>query len=278
MAIQTFVKNATTLGATGWSAAGIADDATLIIGTGSSTIDTALDQSATTTAGIDYLHILRGFTGHLGSPSDPAILEFQTAHTADINFVYKAGGGSASLDVAAITCTSVECDANGTLNLVGSGTITNLYVRSGTVIISGGVTVTNIYVFGGVVTLRDGAGTAPTLIECNAGSIVSYRAPTTITMQGTNASAMVEKPGGSITTANVTVGRLTLLASDIATINGGHLGILDVGNVIEDVAVGATANNREGGFQIVGRDNPQVTYTDDSLPVGGGDSGGGPGL
>ena len=163
-----------------------------------------------------------------------------------------------------------------TTNTTGTGTITNLYVRSGTVVISGGVTVTNIFMFGGLVTLRDGNGSAPTLIECNAGAIMSFRAPATITMQGTNALATVEKPGGSITTGNINVGRLNLRASDLATLNGGHLGIVDCDDVIEDVAVGASANNREGGFDFRGRDNPQVTYTDDPTPVGGGDSSGSP--
>src|SRR5690606_10271937 len=119
----------------------VADDATLVIGAGSQAIVADLDTSGSTTTGIDYLHILQGFSGALGSESvGPAIIEFDSTYTSKPNLLIQNG----DIRIAPVLTVTRADITGGRVIISGSGTITTLNVSGGEVIIQTGVTVTNL--------------------------------------------------------------------------------------------------------------------------------------
>ena len=150
MAVAYLNEGATSLAAANWSdATGFADNATLVIdkrfGSGSPlTSDT--NQSGLTT-GIDYLDILKGAVGQLGTGASPLRVDADTASGDGItNYgnvtLYFQGGGSGQIN-------NFSCGPNS-INHHVSDTITQVVVEGGSYTAEESAVITNFDAYGGV--------------------------------------------------------------------------------------------------------------------------------
>jgi hypothetical protein len=149
MAVAYLNEGATSLAAANWSdATGFADNATLVIdkkfGSGAP-LTASTDQSGLTT-GIDYLDILKGAQGQLGTGASPLQVDADTASGDGIvNYgnvtLYFRGGGSGQIN-------NFTCGA-GSINYHVNDTITQVVVEGGTYIAEESAVITNFDAYGG---------------------------------------------------------------------------------------------------------------------------------
>lgn len=220
MAIAYLNEGAVSLAAANWSdATGFAEDATLVIPSGSQTITTDLDQSAVTN-GIDTLEILPGFTGRIGG-SGYGSLKLRATNGVTNRVVYNAGGGSLYLQAAGSggnTITDFWMSSLGSCYLTG-GTFTGTVLGQGSLSVDATTVLTNATFNGGSAVVQ--AGTAATTINVSGGSHVWKRGLTTLNVYG-DGRITIDASGTALTTLNVLSPRaeVVLLSSGtITTVN-----------------------------------------------------------
>jgi len=212
MAIQTISSGATTLGAPSGG------DSIILLG-GSGILVTNMDWSAT--SGVASVEINSTFNGSFGTTGAPFIAECTGT------FWYGASGGDSFWESRG---TGVDPDVSiklimprgsqGSMNLVTSGTWTDVMCAGGVLNINTGPIVTNLYLASNsVCRFLDSGDTDPTLIENLGGSLILDRGATTLNhhagssvIQGVAANAITTLncfgsgvqivDSGTITTAN----------------------------------------------------------------------------
>lgn len=149
MAIEFLAEGAVTLAAAAWTGSGFADNATLVInkpfGNGSP-LTTGTDQSGLT-VGIDYLDVMKGAVGQLGTGALPLTVDADSAagdritnHGA-VKLYLDAGGGSATIN-------NFDCGAGSQNYLVG-GTFGQTTVQGGLFNANESTVLTNLDGYGG---------------------------------------------------------------------------------------------------------------------------------
>jgi hypothetical protein len=239
MAEAQHIEGAVSLAAANWSdATGFTDDAELSIVTGNQTISGGLDTTGSTTGGIDYLHIRRGFTGNLGSASASASVEFDATYTTNDNFIYGAGGGRCYLTAGATTITSLVVNGAGTLYLTG-GTVTSLVLQSGRCEVGQSAALGNVYVLGGSHFIDEHSSDTLGNVYVVGGSVLIKRGGTLLQIGGMGRVGS-DLTTGSWTTVNQDGGVLVPYKGAIATYNG-RAGVIDHRPAKVVVAIGGTA-------------------------------------
>lgn len=227
MAIAYLNEGAVSLAAANWSdATGFANNATLVIASGSQTITTALDQSGLS-GGIDTLDIGPQFTGRIGSPSTGPLKVDADEGGSTHRITYNAGGGVLYLQAAGDNnlISNFWKSSPGAAYLMG-GTFTNVILGEGPLSVNGSTTVDNAYLKGGNSTFE--AGTGFKVLNVYSGTHLIKR---NFIASGSGGSETLNIYGGTVvldttTTGNLTTvnvfkdGTLRLLSSDaIATLN-----------------------------------------------------------
>jgi hypothetical protein len=225
-----YVQDAATLGS---PAAG---DTVVITGLspGNSTdITTALDQSGLAAGGLAAIYVTRNFRANIGSVSTPLKAEINTGASL---FHYNAGGGRCYYTPTGNTalCVTLRAVGLGTLQLLGTGTITNLEQLRGSVIVGETVTPTNVNIAGGDMLIDGAAGTNPTTINAGGnGRLRTLRGFTTLNIfdqgsvildVGTDTPTTINMYGGSLDIVQSgTITTLNLYGGDAAQIRLGRL-------------------------------------------------------
>lgn len=270
MATAYLNDGATALGTAGnWSdATGVANDATLVIPRGSQTIP-GVDLSASAAAGVDYLHIMRAFSGSIGGGGTPLTLLFDATYTTKPNFIH-SGSGFVYLTTGSSTtaCTVAVLDGPGTLYLTG-GTFTTVYANSGILWIGAGATVTNLVVSGSaqVIDTFTSSLAFTSVTITGSGNVSLARQITTATISGSGTTT-INAPGETVTTLNQNNpgSTVVLLAANITTAN--LYGTLDLSQLQTDATVGGTATNIYPTGSILGDGNPRATVSN-KVYIGG---------
>lgn len=225
MAYAYLTTGATDLTAASWSdATGFANSATLAIETGSQTIVSSLNQSALGT-GINYLHVMPGFSGDIGSASAGSLIVDADAGT-DPHIMYAASGGQFFLTAGGgnTLITRIECNTNGgTLRLTG-GIVTNLDMVKGTCTVNASTVVTNAYLVGGSATIEYNA-TALTILTIKGGTHTLKRTANTVIMSGGTLYVDIDSGNFGATSLTMTDGLVVLLSGNmpVAVYIGGTL-------------------------------------------------------
>jgi len=213
-------EGAVSLAAANWDdATGFAEDATLVIASGSQTITTSLDQSAVTN-GIDTLDILPGFTGRIGG-SGYGSLKLRATSGLTNRVVYNAGGGSLYLQAAGSgsnTITTFWMSSLGSCYLTG-GTFSDTVLGQGSLSVDSTTVLTDANFNGGSAIVQ--SGTAATSITVSGGAHVLKRGSATISVYG-RGRLTIDCGTAAITTLNILnpEAEVTLLSSGtISTVN-----------------------------------------------------------
>jgi len=190
MAVAYLNEGATSLAAANWSdATGFADNATLVIdkqfGSGSP-LTSSVDQSGLTT-GIDYLDILKGASGQLGTGSSPLRVDADTASGDGItNYgnvtLYFEGGASGVIN-------NFACGP-GSRNIQIDDTVVQLVVEGGSYTAEESAVITNFDAYGGAGEIKYNS-TKITLCRIMRGTWV-LRRPCTSLIVGENARVIID--------------------------------------------------------------------------------------
>lgn len=227
MAYAYLATGSVTLAAAAFSdTTGFADGATLGIETGSQVIITALDQSGLAN-GINYLHIMPGFSGDIGSPSVGS-LKCDVDNGSLPHILYAASGGTFYYTAAGNSnvCTRFECSSNGGTARILGGTITELQVLAGTCSVNTSTIVVTARLTGGACTIEDHA-TAITTLVVDGGNHILRRAVTTATLNGGVLYADLDGDSLGATLFTMNGGTLVLLSGNIpvAVFVGGEIDV-----------------------------------------------------
>lgn len=249
--------------AANWSdATGVAADATLVIPRGSQTIP-GVDLSTASGAGVDYWHIMQGYTGTIGGGGTSVTIKFDSTYTTKPNLLWE-GSGFLYISSGTTACTNAVLNGSGTVALTG-GTWTNVYANSGTLIIGAGATVTNLIYGGGTVIDTFTASLAFTSVTITgSGNVSLARQTTTCTIDG-SASVVWNAFGETMTTLNQNNpgSSFYVLAGNITTAN--IKGMFDVSQAQYDVTIGGTATNLYPTGSIQGDGNTRVTISNKTV-------------
>ena len=232
-------EGAVSLAAANWAdATGFANDAELAIVDGRQSITAGLDQTGSTTTGIDYLHVRNGFSGRVGSAASPASVEFDATYTTKENFIYGAGAGSCYLTSGAFTITQALINGGGTCYFTG-GTITTLIATSGRFEVNQSTALVDVWVLGGSHFIDEHSSDTLGNVYVVAGTVLIKRAGTLLTIGGTGRVGSHLVTGGW-TTVTQDGGMLVPYKGDIATYNG-RSGVIDHRPALVPVTLGGTA-------------------------------------
>jgi hypothetical protein len=262
MAIAYLNEGAVSLAAANWSdAIGFAEDATLVIPTGSQTVTTSLDQSAVTN-GIDTLDILPGFTGRIGGAGYGS-LKLRATSGVTNRVVYNAGGGSLYLQAAgaANTITTFWMSSLGSCYLTG-GTFTNLVLGQGSLSVDSTTEVTTPNLNGGSAIVQ--AGTAAGTATISGGSHVWKRGFTTMNVYG-RGRITIDAGSTALTTLSILSpeAEVTLISSGtITTVN--NWGRLLADKITRDI----TITNYNSGPAAFLADSPSSLARGTTLRLG----------
>lgn len=180
---------------------GFAEDATLVIASGSQTITTQLDNSGVTN-GIDTLDVLPGFTGRIGGAGFGS-LKLRATSGVTNRVVYNAGGGSLYLQAAGSgtnEITTFWMSSLGSCYLTG-GTFTNTVLGQGSLSVDSTTVLTTANLDGGSAVIQSN-GTAITTLTVSGGSHVLKRGGTTINVYG-RGRLTIDCSTVAITTLNI---------------------------------------------------------------------------
>lgn len=232
------------MAAAAWSdATGFADNATLIVESGSQIVTTSLNAGSGLSTGISYIHFRKGFTGQVGSAGTSLETKFAN-YTTLPNVIVSSGS-------LWLTCTNT-CNKvrvlGGTVTIL-SGTVTDLEIVSGTVNASASATITNLAMAGGFFRDLATGSNAMTLASIYGGTASFMRPVTTITMSEA-AGSSVGAPTTFVTydhatgptTVNERGGTFNLIEGSVATLNL-YAGRFDASRAARDLTIGGTATN-----------------------------------
>lgn len=274
MAIANLNDGATdiSVGANWSDTIGFANDATLIIPRGSQTL-TGLDVRGSTTTGIDYLHVSRGFSGNIGGGGTALQCDVDATYTTTPNIVF-SGSGFMYFNPAT-TVAEVLVNGIGTFVQTG-GTTTTFRCVSGSATVGESATATNAYLHGdGALTLEYSASIAATLVHVTGGGNCTIkREATTVTISGPGV-VTINAPGETITTLNANDPgcRVVVLAGNVTTAN--VYGALDLSQANYASTVGGTAVNLYPTGTIIGEGNANITLSNVNRIAGGSFAGAG---
>lgn len=271
MAIAYLNDGATSLAAANWSdAAGFGAAATLVINSGTQSIQSGLDQSASS---IEYLDILEGFSGTIGGAAGALKCDAdgtaESAATIKSRIRYWASGGALYFDAAGGTALAhyVQIKTGGRYYGVG-GLQKNVHLEQGEAFFAAGVTAT-----GGVWHFDGGSGTIdyhatnviPSLFVMGGAHSLKRNATTLYVGGGT---VTIDCQALSITTVNQYGGRVNLInCGDFTTYNG-FGGVLDASRLGRAVSLGTANLGAPSSFTLIrstlltaGTKNPIGSYS-----------------
>ena len=272
MAVAYLNDGATSLAAANWSdATGFANNATLIINSGTQSIQTAIDQS---TISVDYLDILEGFSGTIGGAGGPLKCGCDDASPSDSTVIgrlrYWASGGALYYTADGNTTTLadyVQIKTGGRFYGV-SGKMADVHLEQGEAFWAAGAGSDT----GGVWSFMGGSGTIdyaasdaiPTLIV-TGGAHSLRRNATTLTVGG--GTITVDCQGLAIGTINHYGGRINLINSGGITTYYGYGGILDASRIGRPVTVATAVFGAPSAFTLIR--HPLLTWGGSNLyPLG----------
>lgn len=227
MAVAYLNEGAVSVAAANWSdATGFADNATLVIDKpfgGGSPLTASVDQSALTT-GIDYLDILKGAVGQLGTGASPLQVDADTAAGDGItNYgnvtLYFKGGGSGVIN-------NFSCGA-GSRNIQTDDTVGQVVVEGGSYTAEESAVITNFDAYGGTGEIKYNS-TKITLCRIMRGTWILRRACTSLIV-GENARVIIDIDDA----ASMTSTAITNYGGTIDLVHGAYPTLTSIGGTID---------------------------------------------
>lgn len=212
MAIQ-YIENNASLGSP-------SEGDSIYVTGGSVTIDQNQDQSGLAAGGLTAVYVSQQFTGNMGTSAAPFKAEINPSGTSPPNGIFRwLGSGQCwyTPDGNSDICDILRV-LNGTMNLVGSGTVNDLEIGGGRTIIGSSIVATTIRQASGECRVEGLAGTAPTTVEIVGGTYYTRRgiaASGSLTLYG--GTAQIDAQGNTIPTLNMSGGALELRQSGTIT-------------------------------------------------------------
>lgn len=268
MAIEYLIDGSTDFGTANWrtianvAGSGFANSATLIVPGGGASISAGLDQSASTSSGIQYLILSESYSGNVGDASSPLITEATDGTAAE----WRSDNTEGRVEHNGTGTLFIKGDTNGLDNLLQNGagrtlltdgTATYVRVQRGIFQTTGAATVTNVSVMGGTANIiaKSPSNTAGTALSVYGGSVTIARPFTTINVYGGTLTINVYSAAAATTTVNQYGGTVVLLAhgNNVITTYNHFGGTFDPSRLRVDTTI--TTYIRQFGAAFTSRPN-----------------------
>jgi hypothetical protein len=271
MAVATFSETATDFAAANWSdATGFTAAAQLVIPSGSQSIQSGLNQSASS---IEYLDVLEGFTGIIGGASGALICDAdgtaEAAATVVSRIRYWAGAGAMYFTAGGGNTLAhyVQINTGGRFYGV-SGIMKNMHLDRGTASFSENVAATSgVWTnMGGALQIAYAAASAIPTLNLVGGSTTLFRNATTINVYGGNNT--IDCKALAITTINMYGGSLAVRNCGTITTFNAYGGLLDFSGLSRPLTITTATGASDSSLTV--RRSRYITLTNPFVPIGKG--------